>query len=402
MVNLMKFYFVTEIAPYRANNKLIISGGGEAHIFFIARELAKRGHEVKIITGRWRDAPAYEIIDKIEIIRYGRYAPWFEGSPFTAFGNLIRNNVSGIRALETAVKKDKPDFIVTSMTFAFPRALFQSKIHSIPLIAEVHDIYRMSLYLQHYKNDYGWLVYLGTLYVWIYNNLPRYANLIETVSFQNIAPMVKQFGVKKAQIAVTGNGIDMEKYSFSSDKESLILVLGRLVSYKRVDVALNIFKRIRKQFNNVRMVIAGDGPERKKLESLAIDHVEFLGFVSEDKKIELLKKAKIVLSCSEFEGFGIVPIEGLACGAYPVLSNLPAHIEVVGHYGFIFNKIDDAVERITQLLSDDNYRFSLSLEGRKFVESVYTWNKVCDNFLEMINSHKHPPKDDIDSLCKSR
>jgi glycosyltransferase involved in cell wall biosynthesis len=388
----MKFCFVTEIAPYVAKKEVVISGGGEAHVFFLSRELARRGHDVKIVTGRWNNTPKKEVIDGVELIRYGRYAPWFEGSAAIALENFLRNTVGCIRTLEDRIKKNRPDYIITPMTFAFPRALIQAKMHNIPLIAEVHDVYEMSLYLQHYKTDYGWLVYPGALFVWLYNNLPVYADLVETVSIQNIDPLVKEYGVKKERIFVTGNGIDLNKYTYSEEKAQLIVVLGRLVSYKRVDRAIRIFKQIKKKIKNVKLIIAGDGPDKKKLEALSNDDIEFLGFISEERKISLLHDAKILLSCSEFEGFGIVPIEGLACGAYPVLSNIPAHKEVVGKYGHIFQTEEDAAERICELLDNETTRVFLAKNGREFVESIYTWSNVCDNFLKTVNKYSRETK----------
>ncbi|MGB9615466.1 MAG: glycosyltransferase family 4 protein [Fervidobacterium sp.] len=381
----MNFCFVSEIAPYRINKEVIITGGGEAHAFFLSRELAKRGHIVKIVTARWKNAPKREFIDGVELIRYGHYAPWFERSLLTTFGNTIRNTVGCFKILETLIKKDKPDFIITPMTFAFPRAFLLAKMYKIPLIAEVHDVYEMPLYLQHYKNDYGWLVYPGALYVWIYNNLPAYADLVETVSLSNIDPLVKEYGVNRERIHVTGNGIDLEKYAYSTEKQQVIVSLGRLVSYKRIDKVIRIFKEVKERISNVRLLIVGDGPERKKLEALASNDIKFLGFVSEEQKIAILRKAKILISCSEFEGFGMAPIEGLACGAYPVLSAIPAHKEIIGDHGYLFRSIDQAVQRICELLSDEKQRENLSRIGRKFVESKFTWDNVCNNFLHMIS-----------------
>ena len=151
------------------------------------------------------------MIDGVEVIRYGRYAPWFEGSSFVALENIIRNTIGCTRTLENIIKEERPDFMVAPMTFAFPRVIVQARMHQIPLIAEVHDVYEMSLYLEHYKNDYGRLVYPGALYVWLYNNLPAYTNFIETVSAQNIEPMVKEYGIKRERIHVTGKRNRLKK-----------------------------------------------------------------------------------------------------------------------------------------------------------------------------------------------
>jgi glycosyltransferase involved in cell wall biosynthesis len=96
---------------------------------------------------------------------------------------------------------------------------------------------------------YGLLVYHGLFYVWLYNNLPRYADLVETVSAQNIEPMIRSYGIEREKIFVTGNGIEIEKYKYSEEKRQMIVVLGRLVSYKRVDMAMEIFRQAKEKID---------------------------------------------------------------------------------------------------------------------------------------------------------
>lgn len=381
----MKFCFVSEVFPYRKGEKLVIPGGGEAHAFFLSRELVKRGHEVKMITGRWEGTPKRETIDGIEFIRYGSYSPWFDEPIVVSLKNMAVNTISCLRSLKEVLRREKPDFIVAPMSFALPRAFLLARAYKIPLIAEVHDVYEIPLYLQHYKRDYGLLVYPGLFYVWLYNNLPRYADLVETVSAQNIEPLIRQYGVTKEKIFVTGNGIEIEKYQYSKNKQQTIAILGRLVSYKRVDMAIEIFKQVKKKVPDVKLIVVGDGPDRKRLMELAKNErdIEFTRFVSEEKKLAILQQAKILLSCSEFEGFGIVPIEAFACGAFSIVSDIPAHHEVVGGYGSIFKDVSEAARVMSELLLDENRRKKLARKGRKFVETTYTWPKVCDRFMQI-------------------
>lgn len=392
----MKFCFISEVFPYRKGGRLVIPGGGEAHAFFLSRDLVKRGHVVKMLTGRWEGTPKREAIDGIEFIRYGSYSPWFDEPIAVSLKNMVVNTISCLRSLKEVLRREKPDFIVTPMSFALPRAFLLARAHKIPLIAEVHDVYEIPLYLHHYKRDYGLLVYPGLFYVWLYNNLPKYADLVETVSVQNIEPLVGRYGVTREKIFVTGNGIELEKYGYSSDKEQLVVVLGRLVSYKRVDMAIKIFRGVKEKVPDARLMIVGDGPERRKLEELAagVADVKFMGFVSEEKKLEILQRAKVLISCSEFEGFGMVPIEAFACGAFPVVTDIAAHREVIGKHGFIFKDDSEAVQMICELLSDEIKRERLSRRGRKFVEMTYTWPKMCDMFMKMVNefSTKRSPK----------
>ena len=88
-----------------------------------------------------------------------------------------------------------------------------------------------------------------------------------------------------------------------------LLCLGRLVAYKRVDLAIEAAERL-----GMRLVVAGDGPERARLERLAGPRTEFLGQVTEAQAASLLSRCRLFLFCGE-EDFGITPLEANAHGA---------------------------------------------------------------------------------------
>lgn len=87
-----------------------------------------------------------------------------------------------------------------------------------------------------------------------------------------------------------------------------LLTLGRLVAYKRVDLAVQAAERL-----GVRLIVAGDGPERPRLERLAGAQTEFLGEISETRAAELLAGCAAFVFCAE-EDFGIAPVEANAHG----------------------------------------------------------------------------------------
>jgi glycosyltransferase involved in cell wall biosynthesis len=95
-------------------------------------------------------------------------------------------------------------------------------------------------------------------------------------------------------------------------REDFLLYLGRLVPYKRVDLAIQAAETL-----GVRLVIAGEGPDRPRLERLAKRHVEFLGPVSEGEAGRLLERCRAFVFPGE-EDFGIAPVEANAHGA-PVI-----------------------------------------------------------------------------------
>jgi len=96
-------------------------------------------------------------------------------------------------------------------------------------------------------------------------------------------------------------------------RDSFLLTMGRLVPYKRVDLAIAAAEQL-----GLQLVVAGDGPERQRLERLAGSHVEFAGQVSEERAGALLSTCAAFVFCAE-EDFGIAPVEANAHGA-PVVA----------------------------------------------------------------------------------
>jgi glycosyltransferase involved in cell wall biosynthesis len=95
-------------------------------------------------------------------------------------------------------------------------------------------------------------------------------------------------------------------------RSDFLLHLGRLVPYKRVDLAIAAAERL-----GIRLVVAGDGPDRERLRRLAGRYTEFVGSVSEAEAGELLSSCAAFVFCAE-EDFGIAPVEANAHGA-PVI-----------------------------------------------------------------------------------
>jgi glycosyltransferase involved in cell wall biosynthesis len=93
---------------------------------------------------------------------------------------------------------------------------------------------------------------------------------------------------------------------------NFLLSMGRLVPYKRVDLAIQAAERL-----GMRLVVAGDGPERARLEAIAGRHTQFVGEVTEEEAGQLLSTCAAFMFCAD-EDFGIAPVEANAHGA-PVI-----------------------------------------------------------------------------------
>src|SRR5215471_1600618 len=137
---------------------------------------------------------------------------------------------------------------------------------------------------------------------WVHRN-----NLFLTVSASTFAAL-QDIGVDTDRIRLICNGVEPAPPPAPRSPEPLFLAFGRLAEYKRIDLLLRLWDRVR-QVTGGRLVIAGDGPERARLESMAGGGVEFTGRVSEDEKHRLRAAAGLLLPPARIEGWGIVVAE---------------------------------------------------------------------------------------------
>lgn len=116
------------------------------------------------------------------------------------------------------------------------------------------------------------------------------------------------------------------------------LIVSALVPYKKLEIALDAARE-----SGVRLVVIGDGPERRRLEKRAGRAVEFLGAVSEPELIEKLSAAQSLI-LPGVEDFGITPLEAMACGTPVIAFRGGGALETVveGVTGLFFDSQDSA------------------------------------------------------------
>lgn len=149
--------------------------------------------------------------------------------------------------------------------------------------------------------------------------------------------------------------INTNKFIYSGDKEDYYLISSRMISYKRLDIAIEAFNWL-----GLPLIIIGDGPERQRLEAKSLDNINFLGYVEDNWRTHLMAKAKAVI-VTALEDYGLVPIEANASGT-PVIAYGAGGVldtQVSGKTGVLFNpQTPDALQIAVkqQGLQKWNYR----------------------------------------------
>jgi glycosyltransferase involved in cell wall biosynthesis len=150
-------------------------------------------------------------------------------------------------------------------------------------------------------------------------------------------------------------------------RENFYLAAGALVRYKRFDLAIEAFNKLRK-----RLVIAGTGPELDSLRAMAKSNVEFRGWVTDDELLRLYQSARALVFPAR-EDFGMIPVEAQACGCPVIAFRGGGSLETVqdGLNGIFFaeqnaDHLICAIRKFETLLwSEDRVRHQVEMFSRE-------------------------------------
>jgi len=166
--------------------------------------------------------------------------------------------------------------------------------------------------------------------------------------------------------------------------EGFVFSVGRLDPLKRVDLLVRGLAHAPRE---VRARIAGVGPDRDKLERLAVkvgvqDRVDWLGMIGDEQLIEELSRALAVFYAPYDEDFGYVTVEAFRAGK-PLLTARDSggvlEFAVDGRNGFVVNPRDPAAlgRAIASLYRDPNLARTMGLKGREAVAHL-SWDHVIE------------------------
>jgi len=342
------------------------AGGAELHLKEIFSRIVARGHQVDLLCSSWENAPQRVNLDGIDVHRVGNRQTY----PFLARGyyaaKLAANNYDVVIEDLNKVPLYTPLWGVSKLV-ALVHHLFGSTVFReapLPLAAAV------------------WLSErpLGALY----RGVP-----FQAVSVSTADDLVAR-GIPRGSIRIIYNGVDSARLTPNPAERSttpLFVYLGRLKKYKRVDVVIRAFSGL--NVPNATLEIAGTGDYRAPLERLVksldlADRVKFLGFIPEDEKIHLLRRAWASTLASPKEGWGISNLEAAACATPVIAANSPGIRESVidGETGFLVPQ-DDApamTAAMRGIVESPSLVSSLGAAGRRFAEA-FTWDRAANDTL---------------------
>lgn len=311
-------------------------GGKEKRLFEISNRLVKQGRQVDIYTMKWWDGPNtikteqgvyLHAICKLHPLYKGERRSFTEAIFFSAacFKLMFRNF-------------DVVD--VDSMPFfpLFPMRLI-TWLRRKKMYATWHEVWGKQYWGQYLSGVSG---RIGALTEWLAMKTPDAVISNSNYTTKQLA----RAGMKKEIITVPlGVDVDTIFAVAPSEVQSDIIFGGRLLPNKNVDLLIHAVKLVKRTHKNVRCLIVGNGPERKKLEALVAElklenNVTFFNFFEDQNELfSLMKSSKMFVLPSVREGFGLVVIEANACGI-PVItttheSNAARDLIAEGRNGYL-------------------------------------------------------------------
>ena len=230
--------------------------------------------------------------------------------------------------------------------------------------------------------------------VWYRLFLPMLAKRVQVIFTpseyvkQNV---IQRFGVRR--VIVTPNGVDRSRFHPEARQEAYplpkqyILFVGSLQPRKNLQALLHAWHTIKDDFENLWLVVAGDGGtvfNNIKLD--ADERVRLLGYAPDEDLPGLYAQATLFVLPSLDEGFGLPALEAMACGTPVIVSNGGALPETVGDAGLVFDlsTSGDLIHAVRQVLCDQNLRSCLKEKGLTRVKD-FSWQRTAELVWNALN-----------------
>jgi len=364
-------------------------GGMEEHAYQISVELARRGHDVTVVTSNEADGKIHpertDVVQGVRIYRLPLFMPeklrelWLIPDIWKILPKLQVDLVHahGYRCLSSCT------------------AIYLAHIRNIPSILTPHGIYPA----RSLTNGLAKSLFDHTLGLLLLSLSDKIVSLS-----QHNTQLLLQIGTSKRKIVTVPNGVNVEEYAnFQRSKKILnglktdgpiLLYVGRIDWNKRVERIIEAMPTVLKDFPTAKFAVVGPDYANyanrlaEIAKKLRVEHAVFItGSVSKEKLLKFYSAADVFLLPSSYEGFGLSMLEAMC-------SKIPVVVSPSGGPGDILKHKDQAwllkeptataiSESVHAILTDRQLREHLVKNAFELVEKKYTWKSVVDK-LEIV------------------
>lgn len=296
--------------------------------------------------------------------------------------------------------------------FKIPYFFLFGRNNEVTLFFEYQVPYKVGTKVANYVYDVNYKVYPETVdkpaLKWLSENMPLYcdrSDVIITISEFSKKEIEKYMNIDSSRIQVVPCGVDCEKYNRKSNMHRMdavrkkygidgeyILYMGTLEPRKNIALLIEAYHDLAEKKSSLpKLVIAGKkGWLYEQLFQMVLDfglkdQIIFTGYIEDDDSPILMSGAKLFVFPSLYEGFGIPPLEAMACGTPVIVSDAAALLETVGDGAIVFCLKDksDLSGKIKLLLENKEVGKRLSVMGRDWAKKN-TWKKVGEKLAVVL------------------
>lgn len=314
-----------------------------------------------------------------------RWVPFFPREIYTRMTKL------GIAPPIDVLLRQRPDVWIFPNFVRFP--LFSKKIKSVVV---VYDLSYTKY--PHFAKRVG--PYLRAA-------VPRSINKathVITISENSKQEIIKTYGTSPDKISIIYPAIDHNKYRTQLDadvkkvknklkiKGKYILYTGTLEPRKNIVRLIEAYANLPSNLHEEYSLVLGGakGWLNDELDKTLENHsdlpIQLLGYVDDDYLPALYSGASVFLYPSIYEGFGIPPLEAMACGTPVITSNTSSLPEVVGKAGIQIDPLNTRAitKSLARVLENPNIQRAMSKAGLKQAQK-FSWHASSSNLISIIN-----------------
>lgn len=353
------------------------AGGAEISTYEHAKRWVEKGHNVTLFTSYYRGVKVYEVIDGINIMRYGSQ---FLGVQWKAFEWYKFTN------------HPKFDLVIDQfhgLPFFTPLYIKEKKL------AFIHEVAKEVWKFNQFPVPLNFLVTIvGTILE------PFIFKIYRNIHFMTVSESTKKdllkWGISPDNVTIIHNGVKVpafEKFPRKEKKKTLIY-LGALAKDKGIEDALRTFSILASISLNWQFWVVGRANPRylSKLKSQSErlqlkGKIKFWGYISEQKKFELLERAHILINPSVREGWGLVVIEAASVGTPALAFDVPGLRDSIidGKTGVLCRS--DSAEQLAKEILDllkDTKEYEKMCNNAFLWSKNFSWNKAGRESLKLI------------------
>jgi|TARA_B100001964_G_C14254754_1_gene611772 N-acetyl-alpha-D-glucosaminyl L-malate synthase BshA len=191
-----------------------------------------------------------------------------------------------------------------------------------------------------------------------------------------------ELGVEETKFRVIYGGVSASRSKYMGIKNKGVVFVGSLVKQKGVDILIKSFEIVGKKHSDSKLIIIGDGSERKVLEKLARElriDVVFHGYLDDFR--DILNKSLVFVLPSRTEGFGLVLLEAMEARIPIIATDVGGIKEIVvnDENGLLVKKedVNSLADAINKIIEDNDLKNRLIFGGRKTIKK-FSWSRMAD------------------------